>query len=101
MSLDSLSRELPRAGYDYQLNELTRINHQFYVDDLKLYGTNDNQLNGLVNTVKMISYDIMMIFGLDKSAKATFKKGGKVCRGNTLIDKCHSRSGIRSHIHFP
>ena len=48
------------------------------MDDLKLYGSSDNQLTGLINTVKNISDDIKMEFGLDKCAKASFKRGKKV-----------------------
>ena len=42
MSLNPLSKELPKTGYGYLLDEQTKINHLFYVDDLKLYGTSDN-----------------------------------------------------------
>ena len=38
----------------------------------------DNQLTGLINTVKNISDDIKMEFGLDKCAKASFKRGKKI-----------------------
>ena len=65
-------------GYGYQLDEQTKINHLFYVDDLMLYGTSDNQLTGLIITVKNISDDIKMEFRLDKCAKASFKRGKKV-----------------------
>ena len=41
MSLNPLSQELLNTGYGYQLVEQTKINHLFYVDDLKLYGTSD------------------------------------------------------------
>ena len=78
MSLNPLSQELQKTGYGYQLDEQTKINHLFYVDDLKLYGTSDNQLTGLINTVKNISDDIKMEFGLDKCAKASFKRDKKV-----------------------
>ena len=64
MSLNPLSKELQKTGYGYQLDEQTKINHLFYVDDLKLYGTSDNQLTGLINTVKNVSDDIKMEFGL-------------------------------------
>ena len=77
MSLNPLSQELQNTGYGYQLDKQTKINHLFYVDDLKLYGTSDN-LTGLINTVKNISDDIKMEFGLDKCAKASFKRGKKV-----------------------
>ena len=78
MSLNPLSQELQKTRYGYQLDEQTKINHLFYVDDLKLYGTNQNQLKGLDNTVKMVSDDIKMGFGLDKCAKATFRRGKKI-----------------------
>ena len=70
MSLNPLSQELQKTGYGYQLDEQTKMKHLFYVDDLKLYGTSDKQLTGLINTVKNVSDDIKMEFGLDKCAKA-------------------------------
>ena len=60
------------------MNKQTTINHLFYVDDLKLYGTSDNQPPGLINTVKNASDDTKMEFGLDKCAKASFKRGKTV-----------------------
>ena len=77
MLLNALCRELQKTENSYQLVKQIKINHLFYVDDLKLYGTNDNQLIGLVNTVKKVSEYIKMEFGLDKCAKATFKRGKK------------------------
>ena len=56
------------------------------VDDLKLYGTSGNQLNGLINTVKKVSDDIQMEFGLDKCVKATFKRGKKVSAEGILLN---------------
>ena len=44
------------------------------MDDLKLLVKDDNNLEGLLQTVKKFSDDIGMPFGLDKSAKATFKR---------------------------
>ena len=60
MSLNPLSQELQKIGYGYQLDELTKINCLFYVDDLKLYGTSDNQLMGLINIVENVLDDIKM-----------------------------------------
>ena len=78
MSINPLSKELQKTRYGYQLNEQTKINHLFYVADLKLYETSGNQLTGLINTVKIVSDDIKMEFGLDKCAKTSFKRGKKV-----------------------
>ena len=77
MSHNPLSQELQKTGYGYQLDEQTKINHLFYVDDLKLYGTSDKQLTGTINIVKNVSDDIKIEFGLDKCAKASFKRGKK------------------------
>ena len=60
MSLNPLTWELQKTGYGYQLDKQTKINHLFYVDDLKLYGTSDSQLNGLISTVKKVSDDIQI-----------------------------------------
>ena len=57
---------------------IPRSTKLFYVDDLKLYGTSDNRLTGLINTVKSVLDNIKMEFGLDKCAKASFKRGKKV-----------------------
>ena len=78
MSLNPLNQELQKTRHGYQLDEQTEINYLFYVDDLKLYGTSANQLTELINTVKNVSEDIKMEFGLDKCAKASFKRGKKV-----------------------
>ena len=78
--------ELQKTGYGYQLDKQTKINHLFYVDDLKLYGTSGSQLNGLISTVKKVSDDIQMEFGLDKCAKATFKRGKKVSAEGILLN---------------
>ena len=45
------------------------------MDDLKLYAKDDSELEGLLMTVKRFSDDIGMRFGLEKCAKATFRKG--------------------------
>ena len=45
------------------------------MDDLKLYGKNDKELDRLLRTVKKFSDDIGMEFGLDKCAKATYIRG--------------------------
>ena len=96
MLLNTLSIELNKTKYEYQLNKQTKINHLFYVDDLKLYGTNDNQLPCVINTIKHISDNTKMEFGLDKCAKATFKRGKKVQAEalNSMITKLSkARSG--------
>ena len=46
-----------------------KINHLLYIDDLKLYTSNDNELEGLIKTVKVFSDNIGMQFGLENVQK--------------------------------
>ena len=92
MPLNPLNQDLQKTRYGYQLDEHTKVNTLFYVDDLKLYGANYNLLKGLVNTIKIVSDDIKMEFGLDKCVKATFRRDKKiVAEGIPLKDKSESR----------
>ena len=74
LALTPLSYELNDTGYVCKIGE-GKINHLFYMDDLKLHGKNYKQLDGLLYTVKKFSDNIDMEFGLDKCAKATFIRG--------------------------
>ena len=85
MALIPLSRLLNATGYGYKISN-KKINHLFYIDDLKLYACNDYELEGLLKTVKTFSDDIGMEFGLDKCAKATFKRGQLESADNVVLD---------------
>ena len=74
LSLIPLSKMLNDCHYGYNIFD-ERVNHLFYMDDLKLFGKNDSEIEGLLKTVKCFSDDIGMEFGLDKCAKATFIHG--------------------------
>ena len=41
------------------------------MDDLKLFASNDNQLQSLINIIKTFSDDIKMSFGMNKCNKIT------------------------------
>ena len=45
------------------------------MNDLKIFVSNDGELEGTLKTVKKFSDDIVMEFGLNKCAKASIKKG--------------------------
>ena len=85
LALIPLSHMLNNTGYGYDVLD-GNINHLFYMDDLKLYGKDDSQIEGLLRTVKTFSDDIGMEFGLDKCAKATFKKGKLVQTSSIDLD---------------
>ena len=55
------------------------------MDDLKLYSKNDQEQVGQLKIVKQFSDDIGMTFGLEKCAKASFKRCKLVSTGNIEI----------------
>ena len=52
-----------------------RVDHLLFMDDLKLYGKNERQVDTLVHTVRVFSEDIGMQFGINKCAVLIMKKG--------------------------
>ena len=79
-----------KAGYTYKMAKDTRpINHQMFMEDLKLYGSNKDQLDSLIRVVR-ISEDIRMSFGLEKCAVLEMRRGRKVdSSGIDLPDDQH------------
>ena len=74
LALAPLSTLFNGTRLGYEINK-KKINHLFYMDDLKAFAMKDEQLKKLLEIVKTFSDDIRMEFGLDKCAKATFIKG--------------------------
>ena len=56
------------------------------MDDLKTYAKHDDEQTALLRTIKSLSDDICMEFGLDKCAKATFKRGRLADSSNIELD---------------
>ena len=42
------------------------MNHLLFVDNLKLYGSNQDEIDSLVRKVEIVTKDIGMEFGIDK-----------------------------------
>ena len=55
------------------------INQMLFMDDLKLYGKSDRELESLVKVVGVFSKDIGMEFGMEKCQLLTIKFGKKEC----------------------
>ena len=52
------------------------------MNDLKLYGNNQNEIDSFVRTVKIVTKDIGMKFGIDKCGVLAMKRGKEVeCDG--------------------
>ena len=75
-----------KQGYSFG-KEKERLNHLLFMDDLKLYGSNDNEIDSLVKVVKIVSGDTGMKFGFHKCAVLKMKRGKQVhCEGIDLGD---------------
>ena len=92
-----MTRVLQKMEVGYQLKKGgSRINHLMFMDDIKLYGKSAKEIDTLVQTVRIVSEDIKMEFGIEKCALINTQRG-KVIRstgiqmpdGNTIkeIDK--------------
>ena len=67
---------LNKAKEGYSLGkDRAKSNHLLFMDDLKLYGKDRNQLDSLVQTVRIFSSDIGMTFGIEKCAMVEMKRG--------------------------
>ena len=61
-------------GYQLEKNG-AKVNHLFFMDDLKLYGKNDKEIDSLIKTVWQCSKDIKMEFGI--FAAVSLQRGKK------------------------
>lgn len=74
LPLAPLSNLLNNSTYRHK-SQKEKLNHLFYMDDLKTFSKDENLLIGLLTIFKTFSDDTKMEFGLDECAKATFKSG--------------------------
>ena len=72
-----LEKMCTKCGYAMQKRGKV-INHLLFMDDLKLYSKDRNQLDSLVNTVRVYSEDIRMEFGIEKCAVFEMREGRSV-----------------------
>ncbi len=76
ISMIPLTNILRKAapGHEFTSNKV-KINHLLYMDDLKLYGKTQKDLQSLIQTVRIYSSDIGMEFGIEKCASIIMKRG--------------------------
>ena len=86
ISLNTLSYQLRmRKGYAYGKNRQYQHTHNFFVDDLKLFATNMNNIKCLLDIVTLFSKDTGMEFGVDKCAFVQNEKGKQIQNPGPLI----------------
>ena len=66
-----------RAGHRLA-KDMKPVNHLLFMDDLELYGASKDQLDSLVQVVRIFSPDIRMLFGLDKCEVLEMTRGRQV-----------------------
>ena len=69
-----VTKVLRKVQIGYALDGV-KINHLFFMDDLKLFAKNENEIDSLVSTVNLINQDIGMQFGVKKCGVVTMKRG--------------------------
>jgi hypothetical protein len=75
IALNPLSELLRNGRQGYTMKSGQTISHLLYMDDLKLYGRNQREIDSQINTVRIFSEDIGMKFGLDKCARLIINRG--------------------------
>ena len=92
---------LRQTGLGYQTSKsAAKISHLLYMDDLKLYRKSSNELESLLNTVRIFSTDISMEFGLEKCATLTIHKG-KATHTDIVKQQHHQRAESRRELQVP
>ena len=72
---------LAKEKFEYRFTKDTSgniLNHLSFMDDLKLYGQNEEELERLVEIVHIYSKDVGIEFRLDKCGMLVIRKGVKV-----------------------
>lgn len=76
IALIPLTIILNKTGIGYKLEKKgPEINHLLFMDDLKLFAKNEEQVDSLVQTVHLCCKDIGMEFGISKCAVVTMQRG--------------------------
>ena len=102
LSLLPLSWLLKRSNLGFRMSsEQNRtISHLLFMDDLKLYATNDNQLANMIDIVQSFSNDIKMDFGIDKCNKLTIKRGKVVPSENIDLDNGEQLKSLETNQNY-
>ena len=70
----TLDQDPSRYKAGYTLGDV-KINHLFFMDDLKVYGKDKAKIESLISTVQLISQDIGIEYGIKKCGVVVLKRG--------------------------
>ena len=93
LSLIPLTLVLRNVNAGYDLGDGNGvINHLLFKGDLKVYSKNQNQVDTLVQTIRVVTTDMRMEFGINKCAMLIMKRGRLThSEGITLPDNLQIR----------
>ena len=75
LALTPMSLVLREVKTVYQLGDLQgKVNHLLFIDDLKLYGQKEKQIDTLVNTALIFNEDFGMELGISKCPALIMKR---------------------------
>ena len=80
MAMMPLTQVLRNSRPGYEFKNKLKINHLLQMDDLKLFAKTENDVESLINTVRIVSDDTGMQFGLSKCAVIALKRGKTISR---------------------
>ena len=76
VAMISMKSVLERMEVGYHLKKGgIRINHLMFMDDIKLFGRGTKEIDSFVQTVRIVSGDIRMEFGIEKCALVNIQRG--------------------------
>ena len=78
-----LSQILRKLKSGYTLKNGEKLNHVFFIDDLKIFAKSECEINELISTVQILCNDIGMEFGIKKCGVLALKRGTVVSSEGT------------------
>ena len=96
LSIVPLSLILRKVNASYQWGKKEyKLNHLLFMDDLKLFSKNEEQMDTLVRTVHVFSTDIGMEFGMEKCGLLTMKRGKVVRSEGIKLPNCEVMKEVK------
>ena len=87
ISFITLTEQLNKLNSVYEDHTTkTKVKHLLYMDDLKVIGETEEELQKQMQVARNFSDDIHKEFGLDKCAKIVLKRGKLVQSQNLILD---------------
>ena len=87
-----LSIILNETDLGYVTSRNQKLNHLLFMDDLRLYSKSERELYSLIQTVRIFSDDVSMVFSLGKCTGLVLKRGKMVrTEGIELPDRKYMR----------